>query len=522
MADGKQVFREFKLHGLTLHSDALKKLLAELSSQPGLHLEDVIFAIKNSIDRSKLKTTVVSQEALESALDTLLSVSRENDYESIQVFSAFEQPQLKYHPSTKTYEVSVDPTRKMHGTAKHRLNLFRDRFSSVERRVRRHKTFSKPVGGATAGSSDGYLDLSKIESLLGVTGTKRVLGMLGQDERKRVFLEDLTSRIFLDLTEAKCTNGLFGANCIVLVEGQVVDDIFHVETMGLPPPETRLDSLAVLGGVDPLGVEVSAMQREQIVEMEQNQELDSFVVLSDVHLDDAEVMKHLDILFSGYEPFRPTLFIFMGNFSSTPVGYGHGVEVMGIMDLKQNFDKLATMLLKYPDLVEHSKFVFVPGPSDPGAPDVLPRHPLPSVCTEDFLRRIPSAIMTTNPCRIRYFTKDLVIMRDDTQQKMSRSCLVPIAYDDENFDMPKHLVKTIIDEGHLCPMPLSIRPIHWAYDSAMHLFPLPNVLILADKTESFLVKYADVVVFHPGPFFVDYSFDLYRPLSNTVESSKIE
>lgn len=44
--------------------------------------------------------------------------------------------------------------------------------------------------------------LSRIESLLGVTGVKRVIGMLGQDERKRIYLEDLTSRIYVDLTNA--------------------------------------------------------------------------------------------------------------------------------------------------------------------------------------------------------------------------------------------------------------------------------------------------------------------------------
>lgn len=44
--------------------------------------------------------------------------------------------------------------------------------------------------------------LSRIESLLGVTGVRRVIGMLGQDERKQFYLEDLTSRIYIDLSNA--------------------------------------------------------------------------------------------------------------------------------------------------------------------------------------------------------------------------------------------------------------------------------------------------------------------------------
>ncbi|RHY89298.1 hypothetical protein DYB35_004186 [Aphanomyces astaci] len=224
---------------------------------------------------SAVKSSVVSQDALESALDTLLNVSSDNDYQCIQVFNAFDQPKLIFHPSTKTYEVSADPTRKLHASSAHRLSLFRER---------------------------------RIESLLGVTGMKRVLGMLGQDERKRVYLEDMTSRIYLDISEA---------------------------------------------------------------------ELDCFVVLSDVHLDEPAVMARLDALFSGYEPFTPTLFILMGNFTTSPVGYGYGTPTSSktIRTLKQHFDDLATLLLKYPALVEKSQFLFVPGPDDPGAPHVLPRHP---------------------------------------------------------------------------------------------------------------------------------------------------
>ncbi|RHY54017.1 hypothetical protein DYB30_006111 [Aphanomyces astaci] len=292
---------------------------------------------------SAVKSSVVSQDALESALDTLLNVSSDNDYQCIQVFNAFDQPKLIFHPSTKTYEVSADPTRKLHASSAHRLSLFRERyartqphhhsivvpcrFSALERRVLRHKSFSKPVAATSSSSRvESFQEvrttsdplplslthteqISRIESLLGVTGMKRVLGMLGQDERQQVYLEDMTSRIYLDISEA---------------------------------------------------------------------ELDCFVVLSDVHLDEPAVMARLDALFSGYEPFTPTLFILMGNFTSSPVGYGYGTPTSSktIRTLKQHFDDLATLLLKYPALVEKSQFLFVPGPDDPGAPHVLPRHPL--------------------------------------------------------------------------------------------------------------------------------------------------
>ncbi len=49
---------------------------------------------------------------------------------------------------------------------------------------------------------------------------------------------------------------------------------------------------------------------------------------------------------------------------------------MSISDFTDCFDELASILLQYPKLVQHSKFIFVPGPLDPGAANVLPRHPV--------------------------------------------------------------------------------------------------------------------------------------------------
>ncbi|EQC30298.1 hypothetical protein SDRG_11875 [Saprolegnia diclina VS20] len=506
MAPGaKQVFRAFKLQGLTLHADALKRLLHEMEVEQTLGLDDVLFAIKNSIDRSKLVNSVVTIEALESALDTLLSVSAENDYQSIQVFDAFEMPGLQYEAMTKTYSVGLDRHRRLHAAPNYRVNLFRHRFAAIERRVRRHKTFSKPVM-ASAKLQREYLELTRIESLLGVSGIKRVLGMLGQDERNAMYLEDLTARIYINTDKTVCAPGMYTLNSVVIVEGQVRDDVFYVESMGGPPPEFRLDSLGILGGLDPLGIEVSSQQLTQIRALEAQDELASFVILSDVHLDDPQVMKRLEILFEGYAPFCPTLFVLMGNFTSTPVGQ----DAMSIADFKDLLDNLANLLLQFPSLVAHSQFVLVPGPDDPGAAKVLPRHPLPSMCTHDFVRKIPTATMASNPCRIRYYTKDIVILRDDLQAKMRRNCLMPLAApadDDEErtTTVSRQLIKTVIDQGHLCPLPLSAQPIHWAYDNALQLFPLPDVMILADKTDQYQVGYAGVAAFHPGPFYVDYS-----------------
>jgi DNA polymerase epsilon subunit 2 len=77
---------------------------------------------------------------------------------------------------------------------------FHIRFTHIEQRVKRNKMFAPPA--ISLSNNVDYIELSKIESLLGVTGVRRVLGMIGQDERKKFFLEDHTSRIYIDLTHA--------------------------------------------------------------------------------------------------------------------------------------------------------------------------------------------------------------------------------------------------------------------------------------------------------------------------------
>ena len=155
-----------------------------------------------------MTTSIVSLEALESALDTLLTISEENHFEPIQVFQAFEIPRLLYNTQNNAYELQLEVVRPLHASIDWQLHLFRDRFISVEKRVRRNKMFSTPTTTNTLTNTKVYMELVRIESLLGATGIKFVIGMLGQDERKRYYLEDTTSRIYIDLSNTVCNMNL--------------------------------------------------------------------------------------------------------------------------------------------------------------------------------------------------------------------------------------------------------------------------------------------------------------------------
>lgn len=74
---------------------------------------------------------------------------------------------------------------------------------------------------------------------------------------------------------------------------------------------------------------------------------------------------------------------------------------------------------------EESKFIFVPGPTDPGPANVLPRPALPAYFTSELRQLLPTAVFASNPCRLRLYTQEVVLFRSDLQNHMRRLCLIP-------------------------------------------------------------------------------------------------
>ncbi|KAI1390005.1 DNA polymerase alpha/epsilon subunit B-domain-containing protein [Hypoxylon trugodes] len=67
----------------------------------------------------------------------------------------------------------------------------------------------------------------------------------------------------------------------------------------------------------------------------------------------------------------------------------------------------------------------------------------------------------------------------------------------------RKLVKTILDQGYLCPFRQSSRPVLWDRAGALHLYPLPTAMVLADPTAPpFCVTYEGCHVMNPGPVLV--------------------
>lgn len=128
----------------------------------------------------------------------------------------------------------------------------------------------------------------------------------------------------------------------------------------------------------------------------------------------------------------------------------------------------------------------------------------------------------TNPCRLRFYSQEIVLFRHDLVSKMRRHCVVPPTEEHGTTEITEHLVRTVVDQGHLCPLPPSVQPVHWMYDHVMRLFPLPDVVILADSFESYHWDYEHCTVFNPGPFSDDFSFVAYRPATREAEFSRVD
>jgi len=78
-------------------------------------------------------------------------------------------------------------------------------------------------------------------------------------------------------------------------------------------------------------------------------------------------MEKLRALFAGYADYPPVAFVFMGNFLSSQKGSSHAAN------LRTGFKALGELIAQFSELTEKSKFIFVPGPSDPASPNILPR-----------------------------------------------------------------------------------------------------------------------------------------------------
>jgi len=116
------------------------------------------------------------------------------------------------------------------------------------------------------------------------------------------------------------------------------------------------------------------------------------------------------------------------------------------LEFAAGFKALAEAIAAYPTLSQHSQFIFVPGPTDPWSSTTLPRQPIPELFVQPVQAKVPKAIFTSNPARIKYFDQEVVIFREDLMGRMLRN-IVQIKDGIEGTEMKRYVSSSLDAHG---------------------------------------------------------------------------
>jgi DNA polymerase alpha/epsilon subunit B len=78
------------------------------------------------------------------------------------------------------------------------------------------------------------------------------------------------------------------------------------------------------------------------------------------------------------------------------------------------------ILQDFPELAAQASFVLLPGPHDPCILGgiTLPRGKLSAYFTKGLSDKVAHLHFASNPCRLRFYTQEIVLFRDDILRKM--------------------------------------------------------------------------------------------------------
>lgn len=515
MANNRELRRTIvsllQLNGFSIRGTACDYLTDTLSALEEEERSNWLEKIVDHCQKQNLETPVLEKKHIEAAIVDGCKNEVEDEEDVLRVISAFEVPRFEYCIERKKFLPSHAGVPELYGKASSKGKLFKERYTILHQRTLRNRLFHG------VGEDVGQFKLRPVEFLLTVTSKVTdvvILGLLTQLKEGKFYLEDPSGIVQVDLSQTTYHDGLFTECCFVLAEGWYQDGIFFVQAMGLPPRETSEISRLYFGSENTFGgpAKVSLRNNERLKNLEVKKQDAMFVFISDVWLDNPKVMEKLDIIFMGYSDSPPTAFVLMGNFQSTHKGFKHWSS------LKDGFKTLGEAIAKRPAIAQRSKFIIVPGPTDSQSANILPRPPLPDSIFTSFCANVKDVVLATNPCRIQYCTQEIVLVREDLVTKLCRNSV----HFPDMKEIGSHFAKTLICQAHLAPLGLNVCPVYWEFDSALRLYPCPDIIVCADQQKAFSVKYNDCQVLNPGPFCKgNFSFKAYYPSNKEMEDCQI-
>ena len=525
-----------KSYGLTLQADAatfLSDKIANYSMNESQTTEFLNYMAQNYSKISKDRSGMVSKQNIELVFN---QVYQAQDYKEsgkgqqdirkyIKVLDAFNTPKFEYDVHGKVFKKISCNNEMFSGSARDKISFNLRRFNIVKQRI------LKQLRTETS-EKISKINLTSIKSMKGINSPNQeryVFGLITEMSEGTFSLEDPEEFITLDFSSLKesptdfvMEGGLF------LVKGICLGNRFAVQSISSVPCEKRKETMSMLTHPDITEATNFAEPFHELKQMELQAKNARFVIISEVWLDQPQILERLKTLFDGFnaQGSLPELFILIGPFSSNPPKDGPRAW-SHYQDL---FDGFAEFIERIKN-VRQCRFVFVPAGNDPGFVDsILPRPAIPEPIFDAWKRAKFDFVATSNPCRIVYFSQEIVIFKNEITQQMRTKYLNSQLIekkkeieDDLDFELtqsqkePKltdyqKSLKSCLDQSTLSPFSLSNQTVLWDSDHILSLYPIPDVLIVAERQNGYEFAYEECKCANPGSFpSVEGSFLLYSP-----------
>ncbi|CAN6475944.1 unnamed protein product [Victoria cruziana] len=202
----KIIQRKCKLKGLILTLDAMNEVLTFVNRHDDE--DDALDFLLDEVVKESLKSSVLNKETVHRVINVLLeaevaidSVVSSRNPLALRIIDAFNIPKFCYDPIKKLfYESKGDLP--IHGDPTAKASLYRDRFQLLHQRLSRDRHFSKRAFQTELSDSEGpSSEITPIQSLIGCTGRRWIMGVISQLEDGHFFLEDLTAAVEVDLSK---------------------------------------------------------------------------------------------------------------------------------------------------------------------------------------------------------------------------------------------------------------------------------------------------------------------------------
>ncbi|EAT45964.1 AAEL002785-PA [Aedes aegypti] len=505
-----QIVSWFNISGFQIRSEASNFLAQQIAPLGKAARKRWLEDIASHVQGQNLDLPAVEKSHIELAIKEANNTGLEDNETIFSVINAFDVPRFHFHEEKKMF-MPDSGKRGFFPGPDTKAEYIRERYLMLWQKTCRHEMFN--TSKVSTYKDIKRLTLRKIELLLSTSKMKEVvvLGLLTQLTEGKFYLEDPTGVVPIDLRETVYSSGLFCEGCFVLASGTYSDGTLKIDELGFPVTELASSSRAFFGTVNTWGGRSKSLLKysRNLAELERNSGEDSIVFLADCWLDNPIVLQKLTQLLDGYNQFPPRAIVLMGPFSkSTENPYA----------LKERFQALGETLGSYESLKKETDVVLVPSSEDPTTANILPRPPLPEYLTGDLKKSYPRLVLATNPCRLQYCTQQIVVCRSDLVTKLCRNTI----HFPKSGQLADHFARTLISQGTLAPLNPIACPVHWNYDAALSLYPLPDLIVIGDTSQGFQTTEQECTVLNTGSFSKSkFSFKVYIPSTRTVEDSQI-